>query len=142
METSVWVRDERGHERGIDSLEPDHMTPEQFAGLLRRHSWRDGEHRLVAAVLQDAVETFQKHAFATSPEKRELFDEVYGWVTNREDHSLFAFTTVCEILGLDPDYLRGGLLRWLEQNRKRPVSIGARFLADPPRRIQTVAAVG
>jgi hypothetical protein len=36
--------------------------------------------------------------------------------------------------------LRGGLLRWLDQNRKQPMRIAARFLADPRRRVQRTAA--
>jgi len=143
METSALARDDRGgYDRGIDSLEPDHVTPEQFAGMLRSHSWRDGEHRLVAAVLQDAIETFQKCAFAENVEKHEQFSEVYRWITEHEDRSLFAFTTVCDVLDLDSDCLREGLLLWLEQNKKRPISIGARFLGDPRRRVERLAAVG
>lgn len=142
MDTPTLARDDRGQDRGIDSLAPDHMTPGQFAGMLRSQAWRDGEHRLVAAVLQDAIETFHKCAFATAAEKREQFAEVHRWITDRENRALFAFDTICDILDLDPDYLRGGLLLWLEQNEKRPVSIGARFLADPRRQIGRLAAVG
>ncbi len=142
METSALARDDRGFDRGIDSLDPDHMTPDQFSGMLRSHSWRDGEHRLVAAVLQDAIETFHKCAFAEGVEKREQFSEVYRWVIDEQNHTLFAFTTICDILDLDSDCLREGLLMWFEQNKKRPVSIGARFLADPRRQVERLAAVG
>ncbi len=142
MESSALARDDRGFDRGIDSLDPDHMTPGQFSGMLRSHSWRDGEHRLVAAVLQDAIETFQKTAFAESNEKREQFSEVYRWVTDEENQTLFAFNTTCDILDLDSDCLRDGLIAWFEQNKKRPISIGARFLADPRRQVERLAAVG
>lgn len=142
METSALARDDRGFDRGIDSLDPDHMTPEQFSGMLRSHTWRDGEHRLVAAVLQDAIETFHKCAFAESGDKRDQFSEVYRWVTDDQNYTLFAFNTICDILDLDSDCLRQGLLLWLDQNKKRPVSIGARFLADPRRQVERLAAVG
>jgi hypothetical protein len=118
------------------------MTPDQFARLFHRRSWQDGERRLMAAVLQDAVETFHKHAFARSEVGRELFAEVKRWITDIDDHSLFAFTTVCEALDIDPSCLRGGLLRWLDENRGKPVQIGARFLDDPRRRLQPRRATG
>ena len=141
MDTRVWPRGEGGGgERGIESLEPDHMTPDQFAGLIHRRSWQDGERRLMAAVLQDAVETFHKHAFSDKEDGREQFDEVHRWIVDREDRSLFAFSTICEALDVEPDYLRGGLLRWLEQNRRQPMRIAARFLGDPRRRVQRAAA--
>ena len=34
-------------DRGTELLEPDFLTPDQFAGLLRRRSWQDGERRLL-----------------------------------------------------------------------------------------------
>ena len=139
MDSSPWVRDETGSDRGVDSLAPDHMTPDQFTGMLRRHSWRNGEHRLLAAVLQEAIETFHKCAFADAEEKKAQFSEVYQWVTDRENHSLFAFPTICEVLNLNPDCMREGLLAWYEQHQKRPISIGARHLADPRRQADRFA---
>ncbi len=140
MEYSLLTRDDRGTE----FLEPDVMTPEQFFGLLRQRSWQDGERRLMAAVLQDGIENFQKYAFATDPLGREIFDVERSWVVARKDHSLFAFNTVCEVLDIDPDCLRAGLLRWVEQRRHEPVRLQARHLDDPRRRVEPaqLAAVG
>ena len=70
MEYSLLTRDDRGAE----FLEPDVMTPDQFFGLLRGRSWQDGERRLMAAVLQDGIENFQKYAFAKDPLGRDIFD--------------------------------------------------------------------
>ena len=132
----------RSYEYSLESLEPDHMTPEQFNGMLRRHSWRKGEHRLLAAVLQDAVETFYKCAFSKNPTKREQFSETYDWMTEGQNPDLFSFSTICDVLDLDADCLREGLLTWLEQNRRRPISIGARYLCDPRRQVQVLAKTG
>ena len=139
MDSSALVRDDGGSERGIDGLAPDHMTPDQFAGLVRRHSWRNGEYRLLATVLQEAIETFHKCAFASSEEKRAQFSEVYEWVVDKENHSLFAFSTICDVLNLSPDCMREGLLAWYEQNKRRPISIGARHLSDPRRQVERFA---
>lgn len=132
MEYPIPSRDDRGTE----VLEPDVMTPEQFFGLLRQRSWQDGERRLMAAVLQDGIENFQKYAFAQDALGRELFDVERSWLVDEDDRALFSFNTVCEVLDIDPDYLRSGMLRWLEQRRNDPVRIEARHLADPRRRVQ------
>jgi len=139
MEYSLLTRDDRGG----DVLEPDVMTPEQFFGLLRQRSWQDGERRLMAAVLQDGIENFQKYAFAKDPLGRELFDVERSWIV-ADDRALFSFTTVCEVLDIDPSCLRDGLLRWLDQRRHDPVRLEARHLGDPRRRVDRmpVAAVG
>jgi hypothetical protein len=106
----------------LEILEPDVMTPVQFFGALKPRMRQDGERRLMAAVLQDGVETFQKYAFAADEDGRELFEEAKAWVTARFDHSLFSFVTVCEMLEIDPDYLRAGLLRWREEGA-RPIDL-------------------
>jgi len=137
MEYSILSRDDRGGE----VLEPDVMTPEQFFGLLRQRSWQDGERRLMAAVLQDGIENFQKYAFARDPLGREMFDVEHSWLVAENDHALFAFNTVCEVLDIDPDFLRSGLLRWVEQRRNDPVRIEARHLGDPRRRVESLRAV-
>lgn len=130
-------------DRGTELLEPDLITPDQFAALLRRRSWQDGERRLMAAVLQDGVETFQKHAFAEDPTGRTLFAEAEAWVADRDDHSLFAFETVCDVLGIDSECLREGLFAWVEQNREARTRLPARHLGDPRRRVRRrVAAAG
>ncbi|HZR85032.1 MAG TPA: hypothetical protein VFD92_28310 [Candidatus Binatia bacterium] len=109
METPLWMRDDRGG----DGLEPDLMLPEQFFTALRRSSAQNGERRLMAAVLQEGIETFQKYAGARDPEGRELFEDARAWIVARHDQDLFSFTTVCAVLELDADCLRGGLLGWL-----------------------------
>jgi hypothetical protein len=43
---------------------------------------------------------------------------------------LFAFDNVCEILGLDPEYMRAGLLRWKNAALQgRPLKVRAQSLA-------------
>ena len=34
------------------------------------------------------------------------------WILDKDRSHLFSFDNVCEILGLDPEYMRAGLLRW------------------------------
>jgi len=114
-------------DRGKEMLEPDIMTPVQFFGALRRRSWQDGERRLMSAVLQDGIETFQKHAFSTDELGKALFEEAQRWVSAKFDRSLFSFTSVCEILDIDAEYLRAGLFRWRESQQPVGLELGGKL---------------
>ncbi len=105
-------------------LEPVIILPSQFftnaAGDLTRKS---GEHKLLWAVLADAVHCFQKFVHATTRRRQRLFDEARLWImqsdaqTGGVDQSRregFTFDEVCNALGLDAEYLRDGLRRWQE----------------------------
>ena len=127
METAILTRDDRGS----DGLEPDLMLPEQFFGALRRSSSQNGERRLMAAVLQEGIETFQRYAAAGDPEGRELFHDARAWILARHDSALFSFTSVCAILDIDAECLRGGLLRWLDRQTCSPLRLPAAPEAAP-----------
>ena len=77
-----------------------------------------GEERLMLAVLQDAVECFQKHAMAEYLWERKLFQEAEDWILERNSDWLFSFKNICQALRLNPDYIRRGLLVWKEARRK------------------------
>ncbi len=88
---------------------PDFLVPSQFYDLTRRRSGLDGETRLVYAVLEDAVRCYVKHAGATHGMRRALFDEVEGWFHAHTMAGPFSFAYVCDVLGVDPDFLRSQL---------------------------------
>jgi hypothetical protein len=73
---------------------------------------RDGEKRLMLAVLENATEDFQKYVLATDKRGKELFQDAEDWILDSDNPSLFSFDNICEHLQLDPDYMRQGLLRW------------------------------
>jgi hypothetical protein len=105
-------------------LQPDIILPVQFAGALRRQAPRlTGEVQLVMAVLEDAVNCFQKYLYAKNNRERRLFRDAEEWImTGRrrvrsgglEEPSL-SFEYVCEVLGLDESCVRQGLQRWRER---------------------------
>lgn len=89
---------------------PDFLVPAQFYDLTRRRSGLDGETRLVFAVLEDAVRCYVKNAGAIHGLRRALFDEVQGWFQARTAvPGPFSFAYVCDVLEVDPDYLRAHL---------------------------------
>jgi len=103
-------------------FEPDIIVPSQFfATLPRQAPSKQGEYRLLVAVLKDAIDCFQEHAHARNKWQQRLFDEAQRWITGEdgdpvshvEDHVAgFSFEYVCEVLGLDAGYLRWGLQQW------------------------------
>lgn len=79
---------------------------------------REGEEKLMLAVLQDAVECFQIYVLAETQREKRLFQEAEDWILEKNGEWLFSFENICETLQLNPDYIRQGLLCWKEAKRK------------------------
>jgi hypothetical protein len=108
----------RSEETSWSVLSPDIILPVQFAD----HDTNQGEKRLMLAVLEEAVATFQRNTHAKTRRGQRLFREAEEWIQSEDVSWTYAFENVCHTLGLDPEYLRGGLERLKE---RRPVG-GAR----------------
>jgi hypothetical protein len=103
-------------EEKITSLfEPDTLVSAQYFGNLRRKTILEPEKRLLMAILEDAVNCFQDNVLAESSKAKKLFDEAEEWVLAESGDGIFSFPIVCEHLGINPDYVRRGLLRWKEK---------------------------
>lgn len=92
-----------------DIVEP---TDSGMLEELSRRSLRDGEQRLMLALLESATEDFQKYVLANGKRSQELFQEAEEWILETGSPSFFSFENVCEHLQLDPTYIRKGLMRW------------------------------
>ena len=64
------------------------------------------------AVLEDAVDSYRKYAFACDPREQACFLEAKEWFLSTDRSWLFAFENICDVLEMDADYLRAGLDRW------------------------------
>lgn len=62
------------------------------------------------AVLQDAIRCFQDYLLARDRKRERLFREAEEWFNKQESDWLFSFETICEVLGLDSQYIRRGLI--------------------------------
>ena len=103
-------------EEKISSLfEPDTLVSAQYFGNLRRITTLEPEKRLLMAILEDAVNCFQDNVLAETSKAKKLFDEAEEWVLAEGGDWIFSFPNVCEHLGINPDYVRRGLLRWKEK---------------------------
>ena len=106
------MKDQPAAEGAISVFQPDLLLPLQFFTALRGRSQGDGQRRLMIAVLEDAIECFQKYADAKDNRSRQLGSEAEEWFLTDDPKWLYSFVNVCETLGIDPDFLRRGLLAW------------------------------
>jgi hypothetical protein len=79
---------------------------------------REGEEKLMLAVLASAIQHFQKYVLSKNERGRILFQEAEEWFLERDSDGLFSFEYICETLRLDPDYIRQGLMSWKETRLK------------------------
>ena len=98
-------------------LSMDPANEEIIQGVYKR-TIRDGEERLMFAVLENAVEYFQKYVLARNPGGKQRFQEAEEWFLEKENEALYSFESICETLGLHPDHIRKGLMVWKEAKLK------------------------
>jgi hypothetical protein len=108
------------------AFEPDILAPQQYIKNYRRTNPAEPEKALMFAVLAEAVDTYQRFAFSESCRGQALFREAEAWFWGEESDSLFSFLSICEVFGLDPAFLRRGLMQWTA-NRERDRSPRKKF---------------
>jgi hypothetical protein len=127
-------------DRSFGLFEPDALLPAQFYAAFRGGSAVRGEKRLMLAVLQDALDCYQKYAFAKDGHGRQLFADADAWVSCEDRDWYFSFENICETLEINPAYLRRGVQEW----RRRAMMLGRQAMRE--KRTPTVegdlAAVG
>ncbi|HEV8724944.1 MAG TPA: hypothetical protein VGW77_30375 [Candidatus Binatia bacterium] len=79
---------------------------------LSKRSIRDGEKRLMLAVLESATEDFQKYVLANHKRGKELFQAAEEWILDTDESAFFSFANICEHLQLNPGYMRQGFMSW------------------------------
>jgi hypothetical protein len=97
----------------ITALDP--ADGEVFESLFKK-TVREGEKELMLAILEDAINSFQSYIVAGNEKERKQFQEVQEWILGKNQDWLFSFDNVCETLGLDPSYLRRGLMAWAKRH--------------------------
>ena len=66
----------------------------------------------ISFAVEDAVACFQKYTFAREGKGKVIFQEAEEWIMEEGSDWLFSFENICEALGLNPPYVREGLVRW------------------------------
>jgi hypothetical protein len=94
-------------------LEPDVIVPARFLP----QPIATPERRLLLAVLEEAVGTYQRYIMANDRRGHRLLADVDAWFACDDTQWPYSFVTICDALGLDPTYVRCGLALWAESHR-------------------------
>lgn len=118
-------------EEKVRSLfQADSLAAHQYFNTLHRKDGLGPEKTLMLAVLEDAIFCFQKYLFGRDKGERRLFREAQDWILEEDQEEPFSFETICEVLGIAPNYLRPGLLRWKQRQLARRRRAKARKTAS------------
>ena len=99
----------------MELFEPDALLEGLFYERQRGKDW-EGERMLMFSILKDAIECFQKNLLCAKGSKgRHEFLDAKEWIFEKETGWLFSFQNICEVWGIDPQYLRQHLTRWKEK---------------------------
>jgi hypothetical protein len=76
----------------------------------QERGWADLEsYRALATTGLDAVRCFQAYAAARNRTERLRFAEAEAWILDHKAEGPFAFVTICESLGIEPNCMREGI---------------------------------
>jgi hypothetical protein len=113
-------------------MESDLILPAQFL----QRSIATPEKRLLLAVLEEAVGTYQRYALVLRLDRRNraVLADVEAWFASADSHGLYSFVAICDALGLEATYVRSGLGRWADSHRA-PTLETERLYRFPFRRV-------
>lgn len=114
---------------------PEIILPEQFSDRATLRPSDRGEKRLMLAVLEEAVATFQRHIDARTRSGQRIFQEAEDWILSQDADWPFAFENICYALDIEPAFLRSGLVKWKETQMATAKEPGARVYRFPFRRV-------
>jgi len=99
----------------VTMVEPDTMTPLQFFDRAMTESTLVPEKRLMLAVLEDAIASFQRN-FIQARHCHDADDyDVESWLESDDMSWPFSFASICQALDMEPEYLRRGLKSWRDR---------------------------
>ncbi len=102
-------------ERLPSLFEPDTLLPVQYFEAMRRKHLLEGEKRLILSVLEDGIECFMKYVDAPTGKGQRLFRDAEEWINLHDKQWIFSFDNVCDMLDINPDYMRRGLHEWKQK---------------------------
>lgn len=109
-----------------------------------RRDDRMGEYVLVEAILREAIREYQKFAGQRTRRGSRLFREVDQWFSDDDRQWDFSFINICQILDLEPSYIRAGLKLWWNRNVQQTgeMNLGKPAVKARSERRGDVAAAG
>jgi hypothetical protein len=95
---------------------PVAVLPEQFFAPADGSDKTCGVFALMRAVLEEAVHCLQQQSLKSGRRAQRLTREAEEWFFTDDPHWLFSFVNICAVLGLDPAYIRRGLMQWRQHH--------------------------
>jgi hypothetical protein len=86
--------------------QPDVIVIHEYLHVYRSNTAHTPEIRLIAAVLEDAIDCYLKYCSAKTRRGKRIFTEAAQWIFNQDEDWLFGFDNICEMLKLEPGYIR------------------------------------
>lgn len=106
-----------GEAAGWVQFQPGMLLPAQWHGNVVADSSLVPEKRLLLAILAEAVATLQRYVLDDGRRGQRLYREAEAWVLSDDVSWPCTFRNICDALGIDPAYLRGGVMRWNDRRR-------------------------
>src|ERR1700752_521241 len=82
------------------------LLPSQYFQHDERRKLLNGEYRLLFAVLADAIRSYAANIGARSGEQRLILAELRIWFYSADSERLFAFESICDLLGIQAEIVR------------------------------------
>jgi hypothetical protein len=121
-------------------FEPDTLLPIQYFEAMRKKHLLEGEKRLILSVLEDAIECFMKCIDASTSKGQRLFRDADEWIAHEDKRWVFSFDNVCDMLDINPEYMRMGLRKWKEKRLDAIARQRAAFVLEAERAAAEPAA--
>jgi hypothetical protein len=99
----------------------DNTMMQRYWDTFRRSEHFGPEKALLAAILEDAIKEYRTYCQAHDSLGQKRFREVEQWIMRERNDWIFSFQSVCEFLGLDPQYVRHELRREDQRQRGKPI---------------------
>jgi len=122
-------------------FEPDTLLPIQYFEAMRRKHLLEGEKRLILSVLEDAIECFMKCMDSATNKGQRLYREADEWIALEDKFWVFSFDNVCDMLDINPEYMRRGLRDW-KQRKLEAMQRAAEARAEAAAQAEINAAAG
>jgi hypothetical protein len=99
-------------------LGADASVQQQYLDTVRRSEHLEPEKALLVALLEDAIHTYRKYRATRGRVGKKRFREAKEWIMGGGNDWIFSFNNVCELLGLNPDYVRRGVIESANETAK------------------------
>lgn len=100
-------------------FQSDDLAEYEYRRTGERRTFLEPEKRLMFAVLEDAILCFQRFMHASAKKEKRLYEDAAAWIFEHDDDRTFSFECICDICGMSPEFLRGGLRRWRARSRSQ-----------------------